>query len=247
MLVNKSRDRVVILSCVLLVTVLAWTYLVRLDHSMMAQMGMTMIAPWGARDFLFTFAMWAVMMVGMMAPAAAPVALLYAQTRSAPDGQGASRRGLIFGAAHISVWIAFSALAAMLQWALHEAAALSSDMTVTSGRIAGAILIAAGAYQFSPAKGECLRKCQNPLEFLLVNWREGNKGAFQLGLRHGAYCLGCCWALMFVLFVVGVMNLAAVAALTAFILLEKLGPSGVRVARAGGVAMIALGALTIVL
>ena len=245
MLVNKSRDRVVITSCVALVTLLAWTYLFRLDHhdSMMTQMGMTMIAPWSARDLLFTFAMWTVMMVGMMAPAAAPVALIYAQTRNARDGESASARSLIFSAAHISVWIAFSFLAAMLQWALHEAAVLSPDMSLTSARIAGVILIAAGAYQLSSLKGECLRKCQNPLEFLLVNWREGNKGALLLGLRHGAYCLGCCWALMLVLFVVGVMNLAAVAGLTAFILLEKLGPSGLRIARAGGVAMIACGVL----
>ena len=249
-----SRDRAIIAGCVLLVTVLAWAYLFRLDHqmtaamasdSMVARMGMTMIAPWSAREFVFTFAMWAVMMVGMMAPAVAPVTLLYGQMRTSRDSRSGAARGLLFGAAQISVWIAFSAVAAMLQWTLHQAAVLSPGMAVTSSRIAGAILIAAGAYQLSPVKGECLSKCQSPLGFLLANWREGNKGAFQLGLRHGAYCLGCCWALMLVLFVVGVMNLAAVVVLTAFILLEKLGPSGVRIARAGGVVMIAFGALTL--
>jgi predicted metal-binding membrane protein len=144
----------------------------------------------------------------------------------------------------MSVWIGFSILAAMLQWSLHQAGLLSPGMAVTSSRAAGFILIAAGAYQLTPAKSKCLTKCQSPLGFLLSNWREGPTGALQLGIRHGIYCLGCCWALMCVLFVVGVMNLAWVAVLAAFILIEKSGITGLRIARAGGAVIIAAGVIT---
>lgn len=238
-----SRDRTVIASCILLLTLLAWVYLFRLDHEMsatesMARMGMSIDVPWTARDFLLTFAMWSVMMIGMMAPTAMPVLLLFAQMRK---GQRESLAATLFGLGHTSIWIAFSAMAASLQWLLHQIALLSVGMTVTSRYVAGLILIGAGIYQLTPSKAKCLSKCQSPLGFLMSNWREGVSGAFILGARHGAYCLGCCWALMFVLFVVGVMNLAWVAALTAFILLEKFGPRGLRVARIAGVIIILAG------
>jgi predicted metal-binding membrane protein len=245
-----SRDRLVVVSCIVLVTALAWVYLFHLDEvmtaaaagdSMMARMGMTAGVPWSARDFLFAFAMWALMMVGMMLPSAAPLILLFMQMRTSRNDEHSSTKGLLFGAAHVSVWIAFSGVAALLQWALHTSALLSPEMSVISSRAAGVILIGAGAYQLSPLKSACLTRCQSPLGFLLSNWREGAKGAVQMGLRHGTYCLGCCWALMFVLFVVGVMNLAWVAALTVFILLEKITPAGVRVARVSGAAIIVAG------
>ena len=144
----------------------------------------------------------------------------------------------------MSVWIGFSILAAMLQWLLHQAGALSPGMAVTSSRAAGLILIAAGAYQLTPAKSKCLTKCQSPLGFLMSNWREGATGALQLGVRHGIYCLGCCWALMCVLFVVGVMNLAWVAVLAAFIFIEKSGLTGLRLARVSGAIIIVAGVIT---
>jgi predicted metal-binding membrane protein len=150
---------------------------------------------------------------------------------------------LLFGLGYVAVWVGFSVCAALAQWALHEAALLSSNMAATSPLLGGVILVAAGAYQLTPAQGTCLRHCQSPLGFLLSHWREGLSGALQMGFRHGAYCLGCCWALMGVLFAVGVMNLAWVAGITAFILLEKTGRMGALVARVGGVAMIALGIL----
>jgi len=138
------------------------------------------------------------------------------------------------------VWIGFSVVAAVAQWVLHEAALLSPMMTA-SPQLGGAILIAAGLYQLTPMKGACLTHCRSPLGFLMGHWRDGLSGAFQMGLHHGLFCLGCCWALMCVLFVVGVMNLIWVAAITAFVLLEKVGPGGVWVARFAGVAMIAIG------
>jgi predicted metal-binding membrane protein len=209
--------------------------------TMMAAMGMVMNQPWGARDVLATFVMWSVMMVGMMTPSAYPVLMLFAATRGRRPGAGVARSVPLFGLGYLMVWLGFSAGAAGAQWVLHEAAVLSSAMAMSSRPLAGAVLVAAGAYQLTPVKGACLTQCQSPLGFLMSHWRDGAGGALRMGLRHGVYCLGCCWALMGVLFVVGVMNLAWVGILTAFIFIEKLGPLGTRVARVGGAALIALG------
>jgi predicted metal-binding membrane protein len=250
--VLPRRDRVLISGCLLLLTALAWAYLVRLDRQMsaamaydraMADMGMTMAVPWRAADVWFTFAMWAVMMVGMMTASATPVLLLLARMH---EGRAAPRAPLAvpaFGAGYLVVWIAFSAAAALAQWALHALAMLSPSMTTSSARLGGAILIAAGVYQLTPFKSACLAHCRTPLGFLMSHWRDGNAGALRMGIAHGTYCLGCCWALMCVLFVVGVMNLAWVAAMTIFVLLEKVGPAGLVVARVAGMAMIICGAL----
>ena len=129
----------------------------------------------------------------------------------------------------------------MAQWALHQAALLSSAMATSSTAVGGAILVGAGVYQLSPLKGRCLTGCQSPLGFLMGNWRDGLRGAFAMGMRHGTFCLGCCWALMGVLFVVGVMNLAWVGLLTVFILLERFGHAGMLAARVGGIVMVAAG------
>ena len=207
----------------------------------MAKMGMVTGTPWTALDVLFTFTMWSVMMVGMMATAAAPVLLVFSRTRAARADGSTSPSVALFGLGYLTVWLAFSAFAALTQFALHQAALLSPTMSVFSPRLAGAILIAAGVYQLTPLKRACLAQCQSPFGFLMSHWRDGRSGAFQMGLRHGAYCLGCCWALMGVLFAVGVMNLVWVAVLAAFVLLEKIGPSGAIVSRVGGAIMIAAG------
>ena len=241
-----SRDRVLIASCIVLVTALAWVYLFRLNDEMssaeaMARMGMSIDMPWTTRDFVLTFAMWSVMMIGMMSPTALPVLLLFAQMRR---DQNQSVAATLFGIGHISIWIAFSVIAASLQGLLHQLTLLSPGLVVTSPYIGGIILIGAGVYQLTPAKAKCLIKCQSPLGFLMSNWREGASGAFVLGAKHGAYCLGCCWALMLVLFAVGVMNLAWVAVLTAFVFIEKFGLAGLRVARAAGVLIVFAGLLS---
>jgi predicted metal-binding membrane protein len=211
----------------------------------MAAMGMTMIKPWTAVDALFTFAMWVVMMVGMMAGTTIPMLLLFAGNNAGRGERGAPLGVLIFGLGYFSVWTGFSAFAAFAQWALHKAAMLSAAMKTTSPRLAGVILLAAGAYQLTPWKGSCLTHCRSPLGFLMTNWRDGKLGAFRMGVGHGAYCLGCCWALMCVLFAVGVMNLASVAALTVLVLLEKIGPAGSIVARIAGAAIVVRGILLI--
>ncbi len=208
---------------------------------MMAAMGMTMDMPWSAADLFYTFAMWAVMMAGMMAPSALPMLLLFAAARAGRDKRGVSPATLTFGLGYLAVWTGFSVGATVAQWGLHQAALLSMAMASSSGRLTGAILIAAGGYQLTPWKSRCLTHCRSPLGFLMTNWRDGTMGAFRMGLRHGAYCLGCCWALMCVLFAVGVMNLVWVAALTVFVLIEKIGPAGAIVARVAGVAMVGFG------
>jgi predicted metal-binding membrane protein len=209
----------------------------------MPEMGMTMEMPWTAADVWFTFAMWAVMMIGMMTGTAAPVLLLFAGARAGRGERGVPLAALLFGLGYLTVWVGFSAGAALAQWRLHEAAMLSPNMAASSPRLAGAILVAAGAYQLTPFKGACLTQCRSPLGFLLGNWRDGMTGALRMGMRHGGYCLGCCWALMCVLFVVGVMNLVWVAALSAFVLVEKIGPAGMLAARVAGAAMVLLGML----
>jgi predicted metal-binding membrane protein len=246
-----SRDRLLIWSCVVLVTTLAWAYLFHLDRQMasamahdrmMAEMGMTMDMPWTMTDVFFTFAMWAVMMVGMMAGTAAPVMLLFAGAHARRGRTRVPLVVLMFGLGYAIVWVGFSACAAAAQWALHGAAMLSMTMAASSRPLAGGILTVAGVYQLTPLKRACLTHCRSPLGFLMTSWRDGAIGALRMGVHHGAYCLGCCWALMCVLFVVGVMNLVWVAALTVFVLVEKVGPAGVVVARIAGVGMIVLGA-----
>jgi predicted metal-binding membrane protein len=251
----SRRDRLLILGCIVLSTLLAWAYLFYLNRQMaagmeydkmMAAMSMQMNTPWRPADFFFTFAMWAVMMVGMMTPSAAPMLLLFAAARVGRDKRGLPLTILAFALGYIAVWASFSVGATAAQWGLHQAAMLSAVMASSSGRLSGAILMAAGAYQVTPWKSKCLTHCRSPLGFLMTTWRDGTGGAFRMGVRHGAYCLGCCWALMGVLFVVGIMNLIWVAALTGFVLIEKIGPAGTIVARVAGTAMFVLGVMAIV-
>lgn len=247
-----SRDRAIVGTCILIVVALAWAYLIRLDSQMgshetplgsMPGMSMVPGAPQGYRELILTFAMWSVMMVGMMTASAAPVIMLFTGMSEKRDDPGASTNAMVFGLGYLAVWVSFSAAAALGQWGLQRQLLLSPDMSMTNSVAAGLILISAGAYQLTPAKRACLRQCQSPLGFLMANWRDGTAGAFAMGLRHGLFCLGCCWALMTVLFVVGIMNLAWVAVLMVFVLAEKLGRIGALVGRAGSVVLIGYGAL----
>jgi predicted metal-binding membrane protein len=239
-------DRSIITGSILGVTAIAWTYLLHVAREMspagMSSMAAMAGGQWDATEWVLTFVMWAVMMVGMMSPSAAPTFLLYAGTQRRRAHRSAIPATVVaFGLGYIAVWTAFSALAATAQLLAREAALVSPAMRVASPRVAGAILLLAGVYQLTPAKRACLTHCQSPLGFLMGRWRDGIGGAMQMGMRHGLYCLGCCWALMCVLFAVGVMNLAWVAALAAFVLLEKVGRPGMTVARLGGAAMVLAG------
>ena len=213
-----------------------------------AQMSMPNIHVWGSGDVIFTFLMWAVMMVAMMLPAAAPMILVFATVnRKRRESPGAAPyvNTTLFVLAYLAVWGAFSVAAALAQWALHAAALLSED-AMQAAPLAGAVLLAAaGIYQVTPLKYACLARCQTPIGFLLGEWRDGNRGAVVMGLRHGLFCLGCCWVLMALLFVGGVMNLAWVAAIAAFVLIEKVLPAGRLVSVISGAALLIWAAWTL--
>lgn len=254
MAVIPLRGRILVWCCIGIILALAWSGLIYFDHwmsptmaqhALMAQMGMPMELPWTITDILLTFTMWAVMMVGMMTGPAAPVMLLFAGMNARRSPRRISPIVLVFGLGYMLAWIGFSACATLAQWALHHASILSPSMAASNTYVRSAILCMAGLYQFTSLKRTCLVHCQSPLGFLMTHWRDGGFGALLMGMRHGAYCLGCCWALMCVLFVVGVMNLFWVAILALIVFVEKTGPAGVIVARAAGAIMILTAAVLV--
>lgn len=223
-----------------------------MDMSTMDTGGMDMgatVAPafrtWAPADFAFIFTMWAVMMVGMMTPSVAPMLLLYAGVgrKARADGRPIAATGWFF-AGYLAVWVVFSALATGAQWLLARLALLDPSMATDSVIFGGLVLIAAGLYQWTPMKGVCLRQCQAPIAFLASHggFRSAPLGALRLGIDHGAYCLGCCWALMALLFVGGVMNVLWIAGIAILVLLEKTVPTGRLIPRVSGALMIATGA-----
>jgi predicted metal-binding membrane protein len=235
------------------VTALAWIYLVRLalamDHlpaDVGEAMGMTALRPWTALDFALMFLMWVVMMVGMMLPSAAPMILIYARVcRSSKSIQRPLIPVAVFVSGYLIAWTAFSLAATIAQWALEQAALLSPMMVSTSPLLGGALLIGAGIYQWTPYKDACLKHCRSPHDFISFHWRTGLPGALRMGLEHGAYCLGCCWLLMGLLFFGGVMSLLWIAAITLFVLLEKAAPFGARAGRMAGLGLVLFGAVVI--
>jgi predicted metal-binding membrane protein len=186
--------------------------------------------------------MWAVMMVAMMVPSAVPMIQGFVAVNE--RRRNSSRPVIpvgVFVLGYIVAWTSFSAAAALAQWGLHRAALLSPMMVSTSPILSGGLLLAAGIFQWTPLKRACLRNCRSPLTFLMSGWRDGTAGAFFMGLHHGAYCVGCCWALMVLLFVVGVMNLLWVAVIALFVIAEKVLPRGELIAHIAGVALVAVG------
>lgn len=208
---------------------------------------MGVLRPWRAIDFALMFAMWSVMMVGMMLPAATPMALLYAQVvrKAARDGSVLPPTA-VFVAGYLAAWALFSIAATTAQWGLERAALLSPMLVANSPRLGAGLLIAAGVYQLTPWKGACLSRCRDPVHFFATHFRPGVRGALRLGFRYGLYCLGCCWLLMGLLFVGGVMNLLWIAALSVFVLAEKVIPLGASAGRVAGALMIGVGAWLLV-
>jgi len=191
--------------------------------------------------FAALLVMWWVMMAAMMLPSALPAVLLYARVRDQRQGTATIASTWVFVLGYLAVWLAFSIAAASLQWF-----AAGPSMALPDRSLASAVLIAAGLYQLSPLKRACLRECRSPAQILSRHWRPGATGALRLGMFHGAYCVACCWLLMALLFVVGVMNLLWVVALTIIIAVEKIMPRGALLGRAVGVAFIIWGAVRIV-
>jgi predicted metal-binding membrane protein len=197
--------------------------------------------PWSASKALFLFAMWAVMMAGMMIPSAMPMALAVERIgRGRGDGGGLAGTAA-FVLAYVVVWTGFSAIATAAQWAADRHGLLSAMMASANPFLSGGVLIAAGLFQFTPLKHACLNRCRSPMGFLLTEWRPGPGGAFVTGLRHGAFCVGCCWVLMALLLVFGSMNLLAAAGLAALVFAEKALPGGPVIARVFGLGCAAAG------
>src|ERR1700724_659491 len=253
------RDRLLVAGALGVIAALAWTYVLSLaadmDMGAMDMTGFRMVpagmgimapasAPWQAVEFVYVFAMWAVMMVGMMTPSAAPMILIYARV-----GRQASARGKPFAATgwfatgYLLAWVGFALVATAAQWALDRTALLDPKMASASQVFGGIVLIAAGVYQWTPLKDICLAHCQSPLLFIQ---RQGGfhrdpLGSLLLGLRHGAYCVGCCWVLMALFFVGGVLDVLWIAPISPFVLIQKIAPVGRLISRIAGAGFVAAG------
>ena len=266
------RDRIITLVGLIALCALAWIYTLVGAGLGMSALEMTTLAlfphqqaavisgvnmavepgssAWSATTWTIMIAMWWIMMIAMMTPSAAPTVLLYARVhghaiaRSEAGAEHAPTAAFVAG--YLLVWLAFSIVAAALHWSLERTGFLSAMfMGSRNAWLSGAVLIFAGAYQLSPLKNVCLAHCRAPASFLSRHWRPGAAGAVRLGILHGTYCVGCCWLLMALLFVGGVMNLAWIAALALLIMIEKVLPLGAWVGRAAGVALIAWGIATL--
>jgi predicted metal-binding membrane protein len=235
------RDRVIVIVMLVLVTGASWLFVLAGAGTGMSTFHMTgselalgrgmrggmAMVEWSAGYAVIMFFMWWIMMVAMMLPSASPTILLFARVygRQRAGGQAYVPAG-IFALGYLGVWAFFSLLAASAQWGLESAGLLNMMMASTAKWLGGGLLIAAGLWQFTPWKHACLRHCRSPLSFLMMHWRNGSAGAFRMGIEHGAFCLGCCWFLMALLFFGGVMNLYWIGGLALFILLEKTVPAG---------------------
>ena len=207
-----------------------------------AMAAMTTPADWTWAYAFLMLGMWWVMMIAMMLPSATPMILLFALVNRRSHAKGGPYvPTAVFASAYLIAWGAFSVVAVALQWGLERAELLSPMMASRNAAFGGALLVLAGAYQLSPLKHACLRQCRGPIDFISRHWRAGRRGAFRMGARHGLYCLGCCWALMTLLFFGGVMNLYWIAGLALFVLLEKTIPPGHWLASLSGLGLLAWG------
>ena len=266
------RDRLVVVIALVAVIVLSWAYILAGAGMGMSAFEMTQMTQsvgvsdstqpsmqemstggtaadslmatgtWTVGYAVVIFLMWWVMMFGMMLPSAVPLLLLFARMMRKEKGAPYVPTG-VFALGYVVMWAAFSAIVTGAQWGLEASGLLSGIMVGTSAVLAAALLIAAGVWQLTPLKNACLRHCRSPIGFLSAHWRPGRTGAFRMGLVHGAFCLGCCWFLMALLFYGGVMNLYWIIGLALYILIEKLLPAGVRIGQLTGVALIAWGAV----
>jgi predicted metal-binding membrane protein len=243
------RDGAILLASLAALAGLSWLYLWReadaMDRMMTGLQPMAMQpTAASATTLLLAFLMWVVMMAGMMLPSAAPAMLLYlAIVRKNRERGTALPRAWLFAGGYLLVWTAFSIAATALQALFEQAQLASSMMIVTSKWLSGIILIAAGCYQWSPLKDMCLAHCRSPIQFITGHWRTGRFGAVRMGSAHGLHCVGCCWAIMMLLFVGGVMNVLWAAAIASFVLLEKLMPGGRLVGRIAGLGIAGVGAV----
>jgi predicted metal-binding membrane protein len=224
-----KRDRSIIISGLFFIALLSWLYIIYL-HKQMVYMdmdaiffAMPMTPVWTSVDFILLFLMWLVMMIAMMTPSVSPLVLIFARINRQRKQQAHPfvNAAFLMGG-YFSAWAIFSLVATGLQWLLQQASLLSPDMITTSKIFGGIVLIASGIFQFTPLKQACLGHCRSPLDFVLQHWKEGKRGALKMGIENGFYCLGCCWMLMVLLFVTGIMNLLWVSIIALFVLVEKI-------------------------
>jgi predicted metal-binding membrane protein len=269
-----KRDRTITVAGLVVLCMMAWLYVVTGAGLGMSARHMTTLAffphqqaqdvmqgmpgmpvdtarsVWGFATWALMIGMWWIMMIAMMTPSAAPTILLYARVHRAALAKGQLRDEVApigaFAAGYLSVWLGFAVAAAVLHFALERVGLISTMMMGSRSRwLSGGVLIAAGLYQLSPLKNVCLAQCRAPASFLARHWRPHAPGALRLGAQHGAYCVGCCWMLMALLFVGGVMNLIWIAALTTMVLIEKVLPRGQWIGRSAGVALAGWGVATL--
>jgi predicted metal-binding membrane protein len=241
-----SRGYAVVFLGLASVTVLAWIYLIRGAGLQMNEMdmggGQVMATPpiWTPGYAAAVFIMWAVMMAAMMLPSATPAVLATADRAAiADDESNGSPAAIFFAAGYLAIWMGFSLAATLVQWMLDRAGLLSPSMATRSGSISVLILLAAGLYQLTPLKRTCLEHCYSSLECVGASRNGGGIPNFKAGIRYGRFCLGCCWMLMGLLFVGGLMNLYWIAALAMLVFVEKTVPWGGRTARLAGIGLIA--------
>lgn len=248
------RDRLVLVAGLVAVVAMSWGWLLSgagmemgpVEMTAMARMDGWLMQPaaWTPLYAVLIFTMWWVMMVAMMVPSAAPMLLLFARVNRKDKAAGAPLAPTaLFATGYLLAWGGFGIFATALQWGLESARLLSPMMAMTNRWFGAGILVAAGLWQLTPFKAVCLHHCRSPLDFLISNWREGRFGALRMGLEHGAFCIGCCWFLMALLFFGGVMNLYWIAGLAVFVLLEKTIPLGHWLGRLAGITLVALGAM----
>lgn len=245
------KDRAFVIGGLTLLVILSWAYLLNLANSMHGGMAMAAampnMMPWSHLDWISMLVMWSVMMIGMMLPSAAPMLLVFTKIhRKKRENNRPYVATGVFLAGYIIIWTAFSVLATIGNWVLHTNALLSGMMgQSTTALLGGSLLLAAGIFQWTPFKNTCLNHCRTPISFIMTEWKEGALGALLMGLKHGAFCLGCCWLLMALLFVLGVMNLLWIAALAIFVLIEKVVPQGIWISRISGLGLIGWGGLVL--
>ncbi len=251
-------EQIIIVLGLAIITALAWYYLFIGAGTGMSTIAMTtwrfppprpdmmMAGSWSASYWFTLLLMWWVMMIAMMVPSAAPMMLLYARVFRHGQARGQLRGAIVptafFAGGYLACWLGFSALATALQFAMERLGHIDGMMMWSTNRwLTAGLLLAAGLYQLSPFKSVCLQHCRSPADFLSRHWLPGRFGAFRLGLVHGAYCLGCCWALMLLLFAAGIMNLVWIAGLAILVLMEKLAPFGANLAPLTAVLLVGAG------
>jgi predicted metal-binding membrane protein len=247
-----KKDRFIVVSGLFIISILAWLYIIYLYRQMEVMdmdalfFAMPMTPEWAATDFVLMFVMWLVMMIAMMTPSVAPLVLLFARVnrqRKKQENPFVPTSYMFTG--YFMVWAAFSGLATVLQWLLQQLSWLNPDMIITNKILGSVILVTAGIFQFTSLKHTCLSFCRSPFDFITRYWKEGRKGAIMMGIRNGAYCVGCCWVLMVLLFVSGVMNILWVALIAIFVLVEKVTPKSRWISYAAGCLLIIYGGLVL--